>query len=185
MRSATSRGVRPTRKRSTITSRCSARQRVERHAQVGEALARAGRRRRRRRRADLLARHRPARAHVVDRRVVGDAQDPGGERHDARLVALERGQQLGEDVLRDVLGLVLVAHDRADVAVDVVGVAEVEEAQRVGVAVLGARDGGEHEPLGRGRVLERAPAAEPPAPERGLDLVRLAADRPLVLLRWC
>ena len=137
------------------------------------------------RRVDLLARHRPARAHVVDRRVVRDAQDPGGERHDARLVAAERGHQLGEDVLRDVLGLVLVAHDRADVAVDVVGVAEVEEAQRVGVAVLGARDRGQHEALGGGRVFERPPAAEAAAPDRGLDLVRLAADRPLSRLRWC
>jgi hypothetical protein len=41
-------------------------------------------------------------------------------------------------VLRDVLGLVVVADDAADVAVDVVGVADVEEAQCLLVAGLGA-----------------------------------------------
>ena len=35
----------------------------------------------------------------------------------------------------------IVADDRADVAVDVVGVADVEKAQRLTVAFLGPRDG--------------------------------------------
>ena len=90
--------------------------------------------------ADLLAGDRAALAHVVDGDVAGDADDPRGERHLARLVLRELGHQLREHVLRDVLGLEVVAHDAQHVAVDVVGVADVEEAERFAVALLGARD---------------------------------------------
>ena len=81
--------------------------------------------------ADLLAGDRAALAHVVDGDVARDAQDPGRERDLALLVLRQDRHQLGEDVLRDVLGLVVVAHDAAHVAVDVVGVADVEEADRL------------------------------------------------------
>ena len=85
-------------------------------------------------------------------------------------------RQLREDLLRDVLGLVLVAHDRADVAVDVVGVAEVEEAERVLVALLGRSDGVEHEPLAL-RASARASGAGGIGRARcGLDAVGFPAD---------
>jgi hypothetical protein len=113
---------------------------------------------------------------VVDRGVVRDLQDPGGERDPPRLVPVERRQQLGEDVLRDVLGLVLVAHDRADVAVDVVGVAQVEEAERVRVAAARPRDRAEGERLGRGRAVERPPPLEATLTVLRLDRIGCAPD---------
>jgi hypothetical protein len=121
-----------------------ARQRVERGAQVAPALA-ADVGERLLGAADLLERDRAARPHVVDRGVVRDAQDPRRERHGRRLVALQRGQELGEDLLRDVLGVVLVADDRADVAVDIVGVVEVQVAHGVAVAGLRAPHGAERQ----------------------------------------
>jgi len=160
-----------------MTSRCS-RERVERGAQVAEGLACAAVVRRLRR-ADLLDRHGAAAPHVVDGGVVRDAQYPGGERHAARLVARQRAEQLGEHLLGDVLGLVLVAHDRADVAVDVVRVAQVEEAQRVLVALLGLLDRAQHEPLGSRGLVELPPAAEAAPPDRELDQIGLASDRPV------
>src|ERR687883_199473 len=60
-------------------------------------------------------------AQVVERGVAGDAQDPGGERALAPLVAGDRGDQLGEHVLGDVLGLVAVADNALDIALDAVG----------------------------------------------------------------
>ena len=63
-----------------------------------------------------------ARAQVIDGGVVRQAQQPPEERHPALVVLDEHRHQLREDVLGDVLGLVLVAHDAADVAVDVVRV---------------------------------------------------------------
>ena len=90
-------------------------------------------------RADLLDRDLPAGAHVVERHVARDREDPGGERHLALLVALDRGHQLGEDVLGHVLGLVAVANDAAHVRAHVVGEAHVEEVKRAHVALLGAR----------------------------------------------
>jgi hypothetical protein len=111
---------------------------------------------------------------VVDRGVVRDAQDPRRERDRARLVALQRGHELREDLLRDVLGLVLVTDDRADVAVDVVGVAQVEQPHGVVVALLRAHDGGEDDGLGLLRVLEPA-TAEALAPTGGGQSVGLPA----------
>ena len=96
-------------------------------------------------RADLLDRDLPAGAHVVEREVARHGGDPGGERHVALLVAVDRRHQLREHVLRDVLGLVAVADDPAHVRAHVVGEAHVEEVQRAGVAGLGARHGAAHE----------------------------------------
>ena len=80
----------------------------------------------------------------------------------------ELGHQLREHVLRDVLGLVVVAHDARDVAVDVVRVVDVEVAERLAVALLGAHDG-----LGDGAVAglvvdEAAGAAEAAGEHAGL-----------------
>jgi hypothetical protein len=86
--------------------------------------------------ADLLERDLAAGAQVVERSVPRHAQDPGGERHLARLIPVDRGDQLREDVLGDVLGLVVVADDAPDEAADVVGVANVEEVQRAAIALL-------------------------------------------------
>ncbi len=62
--------------------------------------------------------------------VAGDAEQPREERHATFIVLGKRRHQLGEHVLGDILGLVVVAHDRADVAERVVAVADVEEPQR-------------------------------------------------------
>ena len=91
--------------------------------------------------ADFLAGNRAALAHVVDGDVARDADDPRGERDLARLVLLELAHQLGEELLRHVLGFKLVADDAEHVAVDVIGVADVEVAERFAIALLGARDG--------------------------------------------
>jgi len=88
--------------------------------------------------AHFLARDRATLAHVVDGDVPRHAQDPRGERNLAGLVLVEVGQQLREHVLRDVLCLVVVAQQAGHVAVDVVGVTDVEKAQRLLVALLGA-----------------------------------------------
>ena len=61
---------------------------VERRAQVARALARRSSSRRLVGARTSSHGDRAARAQVVDRGVVGDAQDPGRERHGARLVAL-------------------------------------------------------------------------------------------------
>ena len=85
------------------------------------------------------------RAQVVECGVPGDPEDPGRERNLARLVLLDRGHELGEDVLRDVLGVLLVLDDAPDVAADVVGEAGVQEADPVHIALLGAPGGVSHE----------------------------------------
>ena len=108
----------------------------ERLAQGGGALA-AGLVGAGVRRADLLARHAARPAEVVDGGVVRHPQDPRGERRLAPLVAGEDRQKLGEDVLRDVLGLMGVAQDPLHVRVDRAGVAAVEGGHRIAVALLG------------------------------------------------
>src|SRR6185436_17246582 len=66
-------------------------------------------------RADLLEGNLSSRAHVIQSCVPGDPKYPRGERHIARLVLLDRGQELGEDVLRYVLGGIGVLDDAPDV----------------------------------------------------------------------
>src|SRR3954471_24581873 len=77
---------------------------------------------------------------MVDRDVVGHAQEPRRERHRLFLVAADRGDEAREDLLADVLGLVLVAQDAAGVAVDVVAVLDVQPLDRTAVSLLGASD---------------------------------------------
>ena len=60
------------------------------------------------------------RPQVIDGHIASHAQEPGEERDTAVVVLDERGHELRENVLRDVLRLVIVAHDGAHVAVDVV-----------------------------------------------------------------
>jgi hypothetical protein len=86
---------------------------------------------------------------------VGHPQQPSDERHVALLVLGDRRHELGEHLLGHVLGIVVIAHDRADVAVDVVGVTQVDEAHRVAIALLGTGDRAAHEPLDLGRRLDR------------------------------
>ena len=76
--------------------------------------------------------------------------------------------QLREDVLRDVLGLEVVAHDARDVAVDVIGVADVQEAERLAVALLGAHDRLVDRAVGRLVVGEAARAPETAREHAGL-----------------
>ena len=125
-----------------IVSEC-----VEGHPQVATALSRViavdlgdG--------PDVLAGYRAPNADVVDGRVVGDTQDPAGERHLSRLVVAQRLGKAREDVLGDVLRVVLVADDRADIAVDVVAVAQIQEPQRILVADARTPDGVEQQPVG-------------------------------------
>ena len=98
----------------------------------------------------LLGEDRPVAAQVVQCGVAGDPQQPAREGHAAVLVARDHRHQLHEHVLGDVFGVLFVTDDAADVAVDVVRIAHVEEADRVAVTFLCAcyreanftRDGG-------------------------------------------
>src|SRR3954471_8667483 len=109
-------------------------QAVERLAQAAPAVRRALLARGLGRRAYVAARDGAARAYMIDRRVAGDLQQPRGERDRPRLVAVDDRHQLEEHVLGDVLRVAVVAHDAAGVAVDAVGVADVEHAYSVAVA---------------------------------------------------
>jgi hypothetical protein len=113
---------------------------------------------------DLLCQRRAARAQVVDGGVMGKAQQPGEERHAALVVLDEDRHQLREDVLRDVLGLVLVVHDAAHVAVDVVRVAHVQESDRLAIALLATPDGQSDHPRLLGRLVQRGEGAKARGP---------------------
>jgi hypothetical protein len=77
---------------------------------------------------------------MVECGIARDAKEPARERNRTLLILLDGRQQLHEDVLRDVLGGVVVADDVGDVAVDVVRVADIEEVQGIHVARLRAGD---------------------------------------------
>jgi hypothetical protein len=95
----------------------------------------------------------------VERGVARHAHDPRRERHLARLVAMDRRDQLREDVVGDVLRLVGVPHDGADHAADVVRVADVQELECAAVSLLQGDDRTAHElrlrsfAAGKGRTL--------------------------------
>jgi hypothetical protein len=91
-------------------------------------------------RADLLERKLAPAVEVVERGVAGDPQEPGGEGTLALLVSGDRADQPREHALGYVLGLVAVADDALDMALHVIGVADVEEVQGAHVALLGAGD---------------------------------------------
>ena len=83
------------------------------------------------------------------------------------MVMGERPRQAREDLAGDVLGVVLVVDDREHVAEDVVGVEQVEQAQRVLVAVASAIRGGADQRLRvRVRRLIEVTAATVPRPCR-------------------
>jgi hypothetical protein len=75
-------------------------------------------------------------AHIVDGRIAGHSQDPGREGHLSFLVAIDRLEKLGEHLLGDVLGVVIVAHDLSHIAEDVVREAGVQIAMAVHVPEL-------------------------------------------------
>src|SRR5947209_1710715 len=64
---------------------------------------------------DVLGRRQPVATKVIDGDVAGEPQQPCEERHPAVVVLDDGGDQLCEDLLSDVLSLVIVANDRADV----------------------------------------------------------------------
>ena len=68
----------------------------------------------------LLDRNLSARAEVIEGRVASNAKDPSCEGRVPFLVLADRDVQLREDVLSDVLGLVMVADDGANVAEHVI-----------------------------------------------------------------
>jgi tetratricopeptide (TPR) repeat protein len=78
-------------------------------------------------RPDLLERDLPPRAHMVQRHVPGHAQDPRLEGNLARLVLMDRRDQLREHVLSDVLGLMGIADDAPHEAANIIGIAHVEK----------------------------------------------------------
>ena len=89
--------------------------------------------------------------------VAREPQQPARERDAAIGVLDDHRHQLHEDLLGEVLGLLLVPHDAAHVAVDVVRVAHVQETDRVAVPLLGACDRELHfAPDGRGLLQARA-----------------------------
>jgi hypothetical protein len=84
----------------------------------------------------LLARHWAPLAKVVDCDVASDAQDPRSEWHLPRLVLVNDADELHEDVLCHILGLVLVPQDAEHISVNVVLVPEVQKANRLHVSCL-------------------------------------------------
>ena len=109
---------------------------------------------------DLLGRRRAASAQMIERDVARQPQQPARERHAVILVLDDDRDQLHEDLLREVLGLLVVAHDAADVAIDVVRVAHVQEPQRVAIALLGASDRQANLARRLRRLVERPAAAK-------------------------
>ena len=134
-------------------------QRVERGAQRARAVERrlVGVRVRA---VHLLRRDGAAPAQMVERDVARHPQQPAREGDAAVVVLADHRDQLQEDVLGEVFGLLLVAHDRAHVAVHVVGVAHVQQPQRLAVALLCPRDREAHLAHRLGRLVERRASAQ-------------------------
>lgn len=109
---------------------------------------------------DGLGRHQPVGPQLIDRDVASEAEQPGEERNTPVVVLGDCGDQLGEHVLGDILSLVLVTDDRPDVAVDVLGVDDVQETDGVPVALLGPSDGQPDLREGLWRPVDRRPAAK-------------------------
>src|ERR1700759_3400353 len=116
---------------------------------------------------DLLAGEHPPLTEMVKRDVASHPEQPGCERDLARLVLVDHRHELEEHVLGDVLGFVRVAHEAQYVAVHVVFVLDIEEADRVVVTGLRAGHRGGDPAVTCQRVLESAD----PEPA-GLRLVR-------------
>lgn len=87
---------------------------------------------------DFFRRHSALCSQVIQGRIAGDAQYPCGERHLPLLVLADNRDQLGEDVLRDVLGFVMILDKAPHIAEYVIRVADVKEVKGLHVAFLGA-----------------------------------------------
>src|SRR6186997_281600 len=85
----------------------------------------------------LLGGDRTLRPEMVERRVAGYAEDPSVERNRPLFVLVDRGDQLGEDVLGDVFRLVGIADQAGYVTKDVVRIADVEIVQSLTISRLG------------------------------------------------
>ena len=95
---------------------------------------------RRRLRHLLLRLPAAARAKVIHREVVRDAEEPGGERRRLPAEAPDLLEHLQERLRREVLGVVAVADADVEVAVDPVEMDEVQLLERLAVALLPARN---------------------------------------------
>ena len=152
-------------------------QRLQRGAQVVEALVGVqlgpggGR--------DLGQRDGTLRSQVVERSVPGHAQQPGHEGGGAHAVVGERPWQAREDLAGDVLRIVLVVDDRQHVAEDVVRVEQVQQAERILVAVTGTGRGGGDQRLRVRRMIELTAATVSRPCRRRLETVRRSANRHL------
>lgn len=89
---------------------------------------------------DLLHGDHPLSTQMIECEIASDPQDPGDEGNLPLLVFSDDVDQLGEDLLGDVFRLMGILDDAAHVSVDVVGVAHVEEPERLAIALLGASD---------------------------------------------
>src|SRR6188472_4622641 len=78
---------------------------------------------------DLLGGDGTSYPHMVEGGVARDPHDPGGEGDLSLLVLLDRFHQLGEDVLGDVLGLMMIFDEAGDIALDIRCVADIEKVQ--------------------------------------------------------
>ena len=83
------------------------------------------------RHSNLLNRDLAVGPQVIQARVAGDPQDPRGERDLTLLVLGEGRRQLRENVLRDVLGRVVVANDAPDIGEDIGRVSDVKKVQGI------------------------------------------------------
>lgn len=86
---------------------------------------------------DLFKWDRPALPYMVNRGVTCDANDPRRKWDFAWLVPADHRHEPQKDLLRHILGFILVAHDAEHVAVDAVLVAKVEVANGVTVSCPG------------------------------------------------
>src|SRR6476620_7840151 len=91
------------------------------------------------------------RAEVIHRKVVRDAEEPGGQRRGLPLEALDRLEHLHERLRRQILRVVPIPDAHVEVAVDAVEVKQVELFEGLPVALLAAVDELPHVGGGVGR----------------------------------
>jgi hypothetical protein len=77
---------------------------------------------------------------VIQCRVAGHTQQPGGERDLFLLVLADHLDQLGEDVLGDVFGFVVIVYEAVDVAEEIGRVTDIEEVESLSVSLLDPPD---------------------------------------------
>ena len=109
---------------------------------------------------DLFHRRQPVCPEMVDGEVACQPQQPSQEGDPTLVVFNDSRHQLCEDVLGHILGLVVVADDRAHEAVDVVRIRHVQEPNRFPVSRLGPGDCQASSSLGDRRVVDWGSATE-------------------------